>query len=216
MTEAKFILVPSDKIQFNERCATVLSASHRSDLIRNYIIRLDPAVQSGFSSTQIQRDQCKLKVEKIKNLSSLNTDVALTNPGNITGTKSQGQSTETMTIQTLKDFELAFNTSIIKGECRVVTSTRYEVKLEVRKDAKSFLPPTPPGTTVLLTNPTPPAPQETMKLKTTLELSAGQRIELGSVIKNLKNDSSQVGFSNGVDMKQEDSSQEEKLFLSIE
>lgn len=216
ISQAKFILVPSDKVQMQERCATIVSASHRRDLIRNYIMRIDPTVQAGFSSNQIQREPCKLKVEKIKDLSSVNTEASASSEIKVSASKTQGQSTETMTIQTLKDFELSVNHSVIKGECRYISNTRYEVNLEVRKDPKPYLPPTPPGTVVVLTNPSPPPAQETLKLKTTLELSAGQRIELATIVKKLDEDSSKANLQSGVETKQLEGTQEEKLFLSIE
>ncbi len=217
----KFILVPVDKVQENGNCFTVNTSSHRRELIQSFIRRYEPAVQISFSSAEIKRDPCRIKVEKIKNLNreSLGGGASINN-GNVSINASEDQTTRTSTdvtnIQTLKEFELTVNQDVVKGECRVISPTRYEISLEVRKDAKPLLPPIPPATVVVVPNAQIPPTQETSRLQTTLQLNRGERMEIGSVVKNLKNDAKKIDVNSGAAIENSDGAQTEKVFLSID
>jgi hypothetical protein len=69
---------------------------------------------------------------------------------------------------------------------------------------------------VILTNPTPPPDQQTSKLVTTLQLNSGQRIEIGSVVKDLRDKKSQADISPEIRYEVRDGMSQEKVFLSIE
>ncbi len=217
----KFILVPSDEIQKTERCATIKSSPHRRELIQGYLRKLEPEVQINFSSAEIKRDPCRLKVERIKNLKNETTAV----DGNlqINGVsvaasnqlKSQ-ESTEVMSIQTLQDFELNVQQNVIKGTCKALTPGRYEISLEVRKDAPNLYPQLPPGTIINQANLPLPKNQETSKLMTTLQLSTGQKIEIGRLIKDLKEKNKGIDLASGVEANQMRDESSEQVFISLE
>jgi hypothetical protein len=208
-TRLKFILVPADKTQEDRNCFTVSTPTHRRELIQNYVRRLDPAVQIGFSSAEIRRDPCNIKVEKFKTVTKQST-VGSISTGFIpsAGTEqTNGQSSDITSIQTLKEFELTVNQDVVKGECRAINPTRYEISIEVRKDA----PPTPvafPGSEM-------PKQEDTSRLQTTLQLNVGERIEIGSVVKNLKSGGATVNINSGAALEKSDNTQNEKVFLSI-
>jgi hypothetical protein len=217
----KFILVPSDEIQKSERCAVIKSSPHRRELIQGYLRKLEPEVQINFSSAEIKRDPCRLKVERIKNLKGQATEV----DGNlqINGVsvaasnqiKSQ-ESTEVMSIQTLQDFELNVQQNVVKGTCKALTPGRYEISLEVRKDAPNLYPQLPPGTIINQANLPLPKNQETSKLMTTLQLTTGQKIEIGRVIKDLKEKNKGIDSSSGVNADQMRDESTEQVFISLE
>jgi hypothetical protein len=214
----KFILVPADKTQEDQNCFTVSTPVHRRELIQNYIRRLEPAVQIGFSSAEIRRPPCNIRVEKIKTRTQQSIGGGLSTgliPSAGTN-QATGESKDVTTIQTLKEFELTVNQDVVKGECRAINPSRYEISLEVRKDAIPLLPPIPPGTIVVVPDAQIPKVQETSRLQTTLQLNSGQRIEIGSVVKNLKDDASSLDINSGAAIEKTTGTQHEKVFLSIE
>lgn len=214
----KFILVPADKVQEESNCLTVSTPAHRRELIQNYVRRLEPNVSIKFSSAEIKKDPCHIKVERIKNVNSdtqaggINTRL---NP-TANGTKVTQTSSEVSKIQTLKEFELTVNQSVVKGECKAINSTRYDITIEVRKDAAPLLPPVPPGTILVIPDAQIPKPQETSKLVTTLQLTQGEVIELGSVVKNLQNDGKKIDINSEATIEMTAGTSVEKVYLSID
>jgi hypothetical protein len=177
---------------------------------------LDPQARVQFSSAEIKRPMCELKVEKIKNLNSQNTDATISNNGTVSATQTTQESKETNQIKTMDVFELSVNQDVIKGNCRFVTADRYDIQLEIRKDPKPIMPGLTPGTTVILTNPVAPPDQETSKLTTTLQLSQGQRVEIGSIIKDLRDKKTKADISPEISIHDRNGISQEKVFLSIE
>lgn len=213
----KFILVPVDKLQENANCFTIATPPHRRELIQGYVRRIEPAVQIGFSSVEIKREPCEIKVEKQK------AGRAQTTQGDVNTSLIPSASTEQViqqrndvtTIQTLKEFELTVNQDTIKGECRVINSNRYEITIEVKKEARPLIPPVPPGTVIVIPDAQIPKEQETSRLQTTLQLNRGERIELGGVVKNLKNDGKKIDVESGAGLELSSDVQTEKIFLTI-
>jgi hypothetical protein len=217
-TRLKFILVPADKIQEDKNCFTINTPAHRRELIQNFVRSADPAVQIGFSSAEVRRDPCRIKIEKIKSKNKESTGAGLSTglvPSAQTSSTT-GESKDITTIQTIKEFELTVNQDAIKGECRVINPSLYEISIEVRKDAVPLYPPVPAGTTVIIPDAQIPKDQETSRLQTTLQLSSGQRIEIGTVVKNLKDGVRTIDINSGVTLDQISENQNEKVFLSIE
>ena len=214
----KFILVPVDKLQENANCFTVSTPPHRRELIQGYVRRLEPAVQIAFSSVEIKRDPCEIRVEKQKTKRAQNTQ------GNVDTTFNPAASTEQIIqdrndvtkIQTLKDFELSVNQDTIKGECRVINPNRYEISIEVKKEARPLIPPVPAGTIVVVPDAQIPKDQETSHLQTTIQLNRGERIELGSVVGQLKNNGKKIDLDSGANLELQNGTQTEKIFLSID
>ncbi len=108
------------------------------------------------------------------------------------------------------------NQDAIKGECRVIKPSLYEISIEVRKEAVPLYPPVPAGTTVIIPDAQIPKDQETSRLQTTLQLNSGQRIEIGSVVKNLKDGARTIDINSGVSTEKTSGNQNEKVFLSID
>ena len=216
-TRLKFILVPADKTQEERNCFTVSTPSHRRELIQNYIRRLDPAVQIGFSSAEVRREPCHIKVEKIKTKlkDAIGGGLSTGLIPNAETTQVTGESKDVSSIQTIKEFELTVNQDVIKGECRAINPTRYEISIEVRKDSKPLIPGLPPGSIVVVPDAQIPKDQETSSLKTTLQLNIGERLEIGSVVKNLKDEARKIDLNSGIAIENTDGTQHEKVFLSI-
>lgn len=172
------IQVPSDRLNSDNNCLVIQMRPHRRELIQRFILSSFPEAKIIFSSEYVRREPCQLVVEKMK-IKKLNDFNVRLNPSLIIQKDDAlNSATEIFQIQTLKDFELIVNQDQIKGTCRFITSNRYEITIAVKKNTISIVDP----------NKAPPE-QDTMVLETQLQLSRGDKIELGGVIKDLKNKS---------------------------
>lgn len=214
----KFILVPADKVLNNKNCFSIITPTHRRELIQNYVRRLDSNVSIGFSSADIRRNPCRLRVEKIKTKLAKTASASLSphSSGNLGIDEASGQSKDVTQIQTLNVFELSVNQDSIKGECRFINSTRYEITISVTKEAVPLLPPLTPGTVINLPESQVGKIQETSQLQTTLQLNIGEKMEIGSVVKNLKGDRSLLDMTSGATLSRTDEQTHEKILLSID
>lgn len=225
-TRLKFILVPIDKVQENQNCFTVNTPSHRRELIQNYVRRLEPSVQIAFSSAEVKRDPCHIKVEKVRVTQqdtltggvNVSGDPQITNANvDVTASQLNKSGKDVTTIQTLKEFELRVNQDSISGECRFITPTRYEITLHVKKEAIPLTPPVPPGTIVVVQDAQLPKQiQETASLQTTLQLNRGEKMEIGSIVKNLRDNAAKADINSGIGANKTDGVQNEKVYLSID
>ncbi len=210
------ILVPSDVVTVDENCLVIQMRPHRRELIQKYVLSSIPGASVSFSSEDLRREPCKLKVEKIKKKTADSTEVGLNNQTpSVSRTDSLSTENETMDIQTLKDFELSVDQSQIKGTCRYINQNRYEISLEVRKNPKPIVPVNlPPGTIVVLNQ--PPPDQQTSLLQTQIQLSRGERIDLGGVIKNTTGKRHDVDINPSLNIETSDQDSTEKVFLSLQ
>ncbi len=215
---AKFagIQVPSDSVNTDDSCLLVTMKPHRRELIQRFFRSEYPDLSIPFSSAEIKRDPCHLQVEKEKLINGETTEVgANENQILLNRTNTNGNANETMEIQTLKEFLLTVDQDEIKGECRTITPQRYEISITVSKNPKPLVQANlPPGTVVVIN--TPPPPQETATLSTQIQLMKGERIELGSVVKNLRDKNHQVDLDPSIEATKVQRSATEKVWLSLQ
>lgn len=217
LKRVKDILLPSDKVTETSQCFMISTLDHRRELIQSFVRRIDPTVTISFSSAEIKQEPCLLKVEKIKSQRENKSNLTVGQNLSASNNGLLNESKELLQISTLKNFELTVNQDSIKGICRYINPTRYEITLEVVKEATPLLPPVPAGTIVVVVpDAQTKASQDTFKLQTQLQLNHGQRIEIGSVVKDLKNKAHQINSSPSVNVGRTTQFQVEKVFLSIE
>ena len=215
--KAKAIFVPSDQVSEDGNCLVIQMRPHRRELIQSYLRNINPNVSISFSSADIRREPCKLKVEKVSEVTLKKTTGGIDEFGAAVSTQeTKSNNLETMQITTLNDFELMVNYESIKGVCRYITATRYEISLEVKKDPKPLLPPTSPGTIVVVNSKELPPPQSTSKLQTTLQLNQGDRIEIGSIVKDLREKSGSINLPVEAQGTNQDGANLEKVFLTLD
>ncbi|MCM2351475.1 MAG: hypothetical protein NDI69_15740 [Bacteriovoracaceae bacterium] len=201
----KAIQVSSDVVTVDDHCLIIQMRPHRREIIQRYLLSTFPGAYVAFSSENARRDPCQLKVEKEKVKEADSLDIGNRNNIVINKTNQNTHSSETMQIQTLKDFELTIDQDQIKGSCRYLNADRYEITIEVRKNPK--LP---------LVNTQPTEDQETMTLQTQLQLTRGERIELGSVVRNLRDKNHQVDITPNIEINRSNQKVSESVFLSIQ
>ncbi len=209
------ILVPSDKLESEKNCITVQMRPHRRELIQNYSANLDPDMQVSFSSAEIKRETCSLQVEKIRAMNNQNTNVEISKFPGVT----QGQRTESskdvMQIQTLNKFSFTVAQDAIEGNCRYITKDLYEITITARRDPKPVVPLNlPPGTIVVVA--TPPPDQNTLNISTNIQLTRGSRIEIGSIVKDLRKKDQEVSIKPEAQIENVEQKEEEKVFLGFQ
>ncbi len=201
----KAIEVGSDTVTVDENCLIIQMRPHRREIIQRYILSNMAGARLTFSSETTRRDPCRLKVEKVKTSQSKNINGQVNKIGLSLEEKSTHQNaSEISQIQTLKEFELTMNQDQIKGNCRYITSDRYEISLEVRKNPKPVLVETER-----------PEDQETMVIQTQLQLTRGERIEVGSIIRKESDKNRQVKISPEGTIDSMNQQESEKVFLSL-
>lgn len=209
------ILVPSDKTEAEKNCLTVSMRPHRRELIQNYTLNLEPETRITFSSAENKRPPCLLQVEKVRALNKQNTGVQVSPfPGAATSETNES-SKDVMQIQTIDKFSLMVAQDAIEGSCRYINKDLYEVTITARRDPKPIVPPNlPPGTIVVVT--TPPPDQKTLTLSTSLELSRGSRVELGSIVRDLRKKNSDISIKPEAQIENTTGQEEEKVFLMFQ
>lgn len=201
----KVILIPSDSVQTSDNCLIISMKPHRRELIQSYIRHLAPTASVSFSSAEIRRDPCRLKIEKVADKGHAELRGSVSKFPHVTIQNQREQGTSISSIQTLDSFELTVNQDVVKGNCRFITPERYEVSLEVRKGPKPQISPW-----------IRKEDEETSLLQTTLQLTKGSRVEVSSVIKELKDKNGRVEISKGAVLKKDSEKQTEKVFLSLD
>lgn len=212
----KIIQVPSDRVSYDENCLTIQMRPHRREIVQRYLLASFPTMQVTFSSAERRRDPCKLKVEKKKVVGTENLS-GDANPRELKLEKksSRREVTDTMIIETLNEFQFTVDQNEIQGNCRYIKPDLYEIKLTVKKNPKPLVPAgLPPG--AIIHQPVPPAPDETMALTTELQLSRGQKISIGDVMKEIENKSHQIDSTPSAEVDASGEIKAEKVFLSLE
>jgi hypothetical protein len=209
------VQVPSDKVTKESQCLVIQMRPHRRELIQKYILTLYPETKIDFSSAEIKREPCKLKVQKTK-AKNISTDTG--ELGSIPvfqdTTTSQSQSEE-MRIETLNDFALSVDQDEVRGQCKFIRPDLYSITIEVRRNPKPIVPVNlPPGSIVVLEK--APSDQETSFLKTQVQLSRGEKIELGGIIRDLKNKDQNIDIKHGLKIETTSKDSLEQVFLSLD
>lgn len=204
LNKTKPLLLPSDQINKESHCFTLQLPEHRRELIQNYIRGIAPDLKVTFSSAEIRRDPCKLKVEKIGSNNSSDINISLEEASS----KNQKlENKETMQIQTLKEFQLVVNQEAIKGECRYINQDRYEIKIAVAKFPKPILYNSVENT---------PKDEQTFSLQTQLQLNRGERINIGSTVKDIRAKEHSIKIEPSAEYKDLDGNINEQVYLSLE
>jgi hypothetical protein len=211
----KVILVPSDQVEKEPYCLSIAMKPHRRELIQAYIRQIEPHTSIAFSSAEIKREPCKLKVEKIGVSNKKNRNLKISSLPRVSETQHQEDQQETYQIQTLNDFELVVNQDKIKGKCRFITPDKYEITIKIQKEPRPLIPPVPAGTVVVIEPGQSSEPQETGLLETQLQLARGSRLELGSIIKDLRKNSQQVELAPQAQFSATTGRSQQKTFLSL-
>lgn len=212
----EMIQVASDVVNLDDQCMVVQMRPHRRELIQRYVTSTFPEANVSFSSAESKRDPCRLKVEKekMKTTDDLNIEFSK-QQGQVIKVESTVQGKEVSEIETIKDFELTVDQDQIKGTCRAITPHRYAVEIEIRKNPKPIIPVgLPPGSIVIVNQ--PPPDQETSVIKTEVIIERGERLNVGEVVKQLKDKDRTLDIKPNVTVGDGQQTITERVFLSLQ
>jgi hypothetical protein len=212
----EMILVPSDVINTDGNCLVVQMRPHRYDLIQRYTLATFPDVTIAFSSEDVQREPCRLKVEKVKERSTDDLNIEFSKQQNqMIKVETKAQANEVIEIETIKEFEITVDQDQVLGTCRLVTPTRYNIQIEIKKNPKPIIPQgLPPGSIVIMNQ--RPSDQETSSIKSELQLNKGERVNVGEIVKKLKDKDRTLDIKPQVNLESGQQSVTEKVFLSLQ
>ncbi len=168
-----------------------------------------------YSSAEIKREPCQLKVEKIRSSKNSNTSVQVSETPDASAGQQNETATDVMQIQTLNKFSFVVSQDAIEGECRYINKDLYEITINARRDPKPIVPANlPPGTVVVIQTPLPA--EKTLNVTATLQLNRGDRKEIGSIVKDLRKNDQKIDGKPEAQFENADHMEEEKVFLSFQ
>jgi len=203
--EIKTIAVPSDRIEKINNCLVITMRPHRRELIQKFLYSSFPDMRVDFSSLSLDRKPCDLKLEKYSAMESNANEVKIPSEKVLESSSSRSSQKETMQIKTQNEFEVVLDETKILGECKYITSSRYEIKLSVTREKKEYVSPT-----------SIPKDSSSLTLKTELQLTKGERIEIGQVLQQKETENKSINVPIDLGTSQNSKSFSQKVYLSIE
>ncbi len=211
----KGIQVPSDVLTEDSTCLTIQMSEHRRELVQRYLLSQFPDLKIEFSSATARREACRLKVEKIEASASSGQGAEVSSGVSVWGQSKDAQGKTNFQIQTTRDFELRSGQDLITGACRYLTPDRYEITLTLKRTLPERVPTDlPPGSIVILKE--APKDEKLLDLSTQLTLSRGERIEIGKIIRDLKEKDRTVEGTPRAELENKTGAGVETMYLSLE
>lgn len=215
---AKYMMLPSDRIEPEGSCFSLFTTDTRRELIQKYLLSRYPKMRIDYSSVERRASEtCDLQVEKEKKENTKSSHVySGTLPGASLG-HGHSSAKEVSQIKALSGapFELLVDQQKITGKCHYINPTRYEIEFSMKFIPKPLIPPVPEGTIVVVKNLPPPEDQKGTNLSTTIQITKGERIEVGSIVKKLTDEGNAVSLIPQIDIKQSEKDSVEKIYLSV-
>jgi hypothetical protein len=202
--EIQSILLPVDRLNLNGPCFSVDTPAHRRQLMQSFVQKADPQVSLVLADLSFKPEPCHLKIEKIKQKSREQQELQLARNQPRWQSATQAQSaSEISQIQTIRDFELQVDLSKVSGQCRRIGPDSYEIHLELRES-------------VLIRPDRPISEEPRLNLQTQLQLTRGERIEIGSLVRKWQEQHKQLAIPAKVNIEQHQTATSEQVFLSIQ
>lgn len=216
---AKNLLLGSDKIAAEDECFSLFVDPNRRELIQKYIRNSYPQMSVGFSSVEsTSQDMCGINVEKIKTVSNTQTKARIEAlSGASIGTNSS-TSTENSQIRVMSNapFELFVDEERIQGKCKFVSPSRYEIEFAMIFVPRPVIPTVPENTAVIIATPVQPPPTQGTSLTTVIQLNRGEKLEIGSIVKDLTNQASKADLLPSLSLGKNRETSQERIYLNIE
>jgi len=216
---SKYLMLPADSIEAKGECFSLFTTETRRELIQRYLRNNYPQLTVTFSSAERSADEmCSLKVEKIKNSNSTQTNAQVKTFGsvNVGNSSSSGKEVSQIKVMSGSSFELQVDTQKISGKCRFINSSRFEIEFSMLFIPKPITPPVPDGVIVVLENPPLPEVQQGTSLSTTVQIGKGDRLEIGSIVKDLNEKGVQASLTPQLSYEKTEGQSTEKIYLLVD
>jgi hypothetical protein len=186
--DINFLIIDSDKINMKASCMEIYTNQRRSTLFVKYIKSNFPAVQ--LTPTVVSQRSCKFKISEVEKSQAQDTELNLANKNiQIQKTDSSGRNTKTSSLQVLEgmDSEIKYGEHRIKFKCLIRGKT-YVVEFSSNSPTLSF--------------------------QTSRTLIKGQKIEIGSLLENIDDDSSTKSLG-GIKLNKTQKNSKTLMFLEL-
>lgn len=216
---AQYLMLPSDRTEPKGECFSLFTTEARRELIQKYLHNSYPQMTVSYSSAEKSaQDLCSMKVEKIKTQNVFRTKAQIMALGGASTGQTTSESKEVSQIKALSgaSFVLQVDQQKIEGKCRYINSTKYEIEFSMEFIPHPILPPAPEGTIVIVQNPPPAEIQQGTSLKTTVQLSQGEKLEIGNIVKDLEQKAHEASLIPKLSYEKNEGQSQEKIFLQID
>jgi hypothetical protein len=216
---SKYLMLPADRIEPKGECFSLFTTESRRELIQKYLLSSYPQMTVSYSSMERSASEmCNLRVEKIKNQNTFRTKAQIQALGmaSVGETTSNSKEVSQMKAMSGAPFELQVDQQKIEGKCRYITATKYEIEFSMQFIPRPLIPPVPEGTVVIIQNPPTSEVQQGTSLSTTVQLSQGEKIEIGSIAKNLAEKGHSASLIPKLSYEKTEGSSQEKIYLLME
>lgn len=216
-SSAKYLMTSQDKIEDKNECFSLFTSSTRRELIQKYLLQNYPNMKVSFSSEERSASEtCHIRVEKIKNSNTQRSTFSLKNAPGVQNSTSQGKETSQIKVLSGAPFELRVDQQKIEGKCRYINANQFEITFSMKFIPRPLIPPVPEGVTVVIQNPPQPETQTGTNLSTTIQLAKGQRVEMGSIVKDLNDKAQSASLAPEFKYEKTEGVQEEKIYLALD
>lgn len=218
-SSAKYMMLTSDRIESKNECFGLFTVEARRELIQRYLRQSYPSMAITYSSTERSvEEMCNLKVEKIKNSNQTQTKARIQALGEASIGQTISESKEVSQIKAMSGspFTLEVETQKLSGTCRFINQSRYEIVFRMEFIPRPTTPPAPEGVIVIVQNPPPAEIQQGTSLSTTIQLNQGERIEIGSIVKDLTQKGHEASLIPKLSYEKTEGQSTEKIYLMIE
>jgi hypothetical protein len=184
----------------NGACVEVFTKASKEDLFTRIMNLKYPGINIR-STTSMPSDArtCRIKVETVKAKVLKSNDIRLSRRSKLHARDEKNNSSEVaqLMIANGKSGSISANGSTYSLNCKFINKKLYELTIN--------------SNTIEQTD----SGNKTNTLSTTLSLSSGSRIEIGSILRNLNNDQKSVGIPSGLKNKKNRGFENTKTYISI-
>ncbi|MBY0515619.1 MAG: hypothetical protein K2P81_01835 [Bacteriovoracaceae bacterium] len=204
-----------DAIDPEGKCLNVSVDSSRIEVFQRWVKTRLPEAYYHFSAASAPVEMCDIVVTKQsqKNQQDQNINVNTKGFGAvITEGNNSGKEESFIKVSSGKSAELRVDQDDLTLTCVKKNNSRYLITVALR-----FIPPTPPqappGSIIVMQ--APPPDQSGTSISTEIEVSVGQDVNIGQVVKDLKSKQTQVNLPESAELSQKSGIDQTQWFLRI-
>lgn len=212
------MMLSSDRMESKGSCFSLFTNDTRRVLIQKYFMNSYPQMRIDYSSLEASSNElCELVVEKVKteNKENISFQSGKSPQGKIQQYSRNAKERSELKALPNAPFELTVDEQQLTGKCRYINPSRYEITFSMKFIPKPIIPAAPPGTEGIINNPPPIENQTGTSLTTTVQLNKGERVELGSITRNLKDQGQKISLVPKMKIEKGNEDSEEKIYLMI-
>jgi hypothetical protein len=209
------LIKEQDAIDPEGRCLNVTVDTARLEIFQRWVKTRLPEAYYHFSTSSAPVDMCDIVVIKQtqKTQQNQNANVNTKSFGAvITEGESNGTEESFIKVSSGKSAELRVDREDLTLTCVKQSYSRYLITVAL-KFIPLTPPPVPPGSVIVVQS--PPPDQSGTSISTEVEVSAGQEVNIGQIVRDLKSKQSQVNLPESAEISQKAGIDQTQWYLKI-